>query len=234
MTPVKVTSPTVSDDDFLILEDDEPVWFSIPNKAGTGKKRSTSFSRDKDSSADKGAKATLPGTALKQPPTDQDHYKPEPQTVQKGKKKGSNKMKGNKENDGTVHGTKLDEMLSPEDYSSNNVKEPPKPRKRKWLREVPSKESDEAVEETQNTGRRASGGKGKPTATKESRHKNSKNMKTLKDDYVAKKQKSSKVTRKVRRDAVHDDATMAQVCVRHADNEGIVLNTFTCSQGCQN
>lgn len=223
LTPVKVTSPTVSDDDFLILEDDEPVWFSIPNKAATSKKRS----RDKDSSADRGAKGSLPVTAPKQPPNDQAHEKLEPQTVsQKGKNKGTNKMKDSEENEATVHGNKVDKMLIPEDYSSSGVKEPPKPSPRKWPREVPSKDSDEAAEQPQNTGRRASGGRGKPTTKKESRHKNSKNMKTLKDDCDVKKQKSSKVTRQVRQDRVHDDATMAQVCVGHADGEGMPLNTF--------
>lgn len=230
MTPVKVTSPTVSDDDFLILEDDEPAWFSIPNKAATSKKRSRTSSRDKDSSADKGAKGSLQGTGLKQPPTDQAPDNPEPQTVsQKGKKKGSNKMKGNEENKTTVHGNKVDEMLSPEDYSSSDVKKPPKPSQRKWPREVPSKDSDEAAEHPQTTGRRASGGRGlssSPTVKKESRHKNSKNMKTLKGDCDVKMQKSSKVTRKVRRDTVQDDATMAQVCVGQADGEGTLFNTF--------
>lgn len=215
LTPVKVTSPTASDDDFLILEDDGPVWFSIPNK---GAKRS----RDKDSSADKGAKDGLPGTALKQPPANQAHDGPEPQTVsQKEKKKGRNKLKGS-EKEATVYGNTVDEMLSPEDSSSSVGKEPPKPRK--WARKVPSK--DEAAEQLQTTGRGARGGRGKPTVEKESRRKNSKKKKTLKDDYEVKKQKSSKVTRKVGQDTVHDAAAMAQVCVGHADAEGMLLNTF--------
>lgn len=216
----------MSDEDFLILEDDEPVWFSIPNKAATREKRSTTSTRDKDSSADKGAKGSLPGTAPKQPPTDQARDKLERQTFsQKGKKKGSKKMKGSKENEATVHGKKVDEMLSPEDYSSNDVKEPSKPSQRKRPREVASGDGDEAAEQPQNTGRRASGGGGKPPAKKESGHKNSKNMKTLKDDCGVKKQKSSKVVRKVRQETVHDDATMAQVC-GHADGEGMLLNTY--------
>lgn len=211
-----MTSP-VSDDDFLILEDDGPIWFSIPNKAATSKKRNRSSSRDKDSSADKGAKSSLPGTAPNQPPTDQAHDKLEPQTVsQKGKKKGSNKTNGSED------GNKVNE-----DCSSSDGKEPPKPSKSQWPRVVPSKDSDEAAEQPQNRGRGASGGRGKPTAKKESRHKSSKNMKTLKDDCDVKKQKSSKVTQKVRQDTVHDDATTAQVCVGHAGGEGMLSTLFT-------
>lgn len=228
----------MSDEDFLILEDDEPVWFSIPNKAAIREKLSRTSSRDKDSSKeeeDKGAKGSLLGTAPKQPPTNQTRDKLELQTVsQKGKKKGSKKMKGSEENKATVHGNKVDEMLDPEDYSSSDVKEPPKPSQRKRPRKVPSRDSEEAARQPQNTGRRASGGGGKPPAKKESRNKNFK--KTLKDDCGVKEQNFSKVARKVRRDTEHDDATMAQVCAKHADVEGMLLNTFylLLSQCCQN
>lgn len=234
MTPVKVTSPAVSDDDFLILED-EPVWFSIPSKSAASEKRSRASSRNKDSSADR-ANGSFPGTVPKQLPAEHTHDKPEPQTVsQKGKKKGWSKIKGSEENEATVPGNKVDKVLSPEDYSSSDVEERPKPSQRKQPREVPSNHGEEAAEQPQNTGRGASGRRGKPTAKKENRQKTAKNMKTLKDDCDAKKQKSSKVARKVCPETVHEDATMAGVCVGQADGEGMLLNTFylllfTCCQ----
>lgn len=228
MTPFKVTGPAVSDDDFLILEDDEPVWFSIPSQAAASEKRRRASSRDEDSSADKGAKGSFQGTVLKQPPADPTHDKLEPQTVsQKGKKKGGSKMKGSEEKEATAHGNKVDGVLSSEDYSSSDVKERPKPSQRKQPKEVPSNNGDKAAEQPQNTGTGANRGRLRPTAKKESRQKSYKTMKTLKDDCDVKKQKSSKVARKVCQDMVHDDAAaMAGVCVGQADGEGMVLNTF--------
>lgn len=227
MTPLKVTSPAVSDDDFLILEDDEPVWFSIPSQTAASEKRRRVFSRDEDSSADKGAKGSFPGIVQKQPPAEPTHDKLEPQTVsQKGKKKAGSKMKGSEENEATVHGNKVDKVLSPEDYSSGDVKERPKPSQRKRPKEVPPNDGNKAAEQLQNAGTGANGGRLRATAKKESRQKSSKTMKTLKDDCDVKKQKSSKVAQRVCEDMVHDDATMAGVCVGQADGEGMLLNTF--------
>lgn len=236
LTPVKVTSPTASDDDFLILEDDGPVWFSIPSKAATSKKHIRTSSRDKDRSADQGAKGSLPGTAPKQAPTDQADGKLEPQTVsQREKKKGRNKIKGSEETEDTVHGNKADEMLIPEDGSWSDVKEPPKPSQRKRPREVPSIDNEAAAEQPQTTGRGASEGRGKPADKKESRNKNSKPMKTLKDDCEVKKRKLSKATRKVGQDMV-PEAALTQVCVGYAGSGGILLHTLDLllSECCQN
>lgn len=223
LTPVKATSPTASDEDFLILEDDEPVWFSIPSKAATSKKHSRTSSRDKDSSADRGAKGSLPGTAPKPPPTDQADDKLEPHTAsQRGKKKGRNKIKGSEEEQATVHGNK-EELLSPEDGSVSDAKDPPKASQRKRPREVPSKES-EAAEQPQASGRGASGARGRPTAKQDRRHQDSKNKKTLEDGCEIRKQKPSKVTQKVAQDTVRE-ATAAQVCVGHADGEGKTMGS---------
>lgn len=64
-SPVKVpTPPPEPEDDFWILEDDTPLWISIPNKSATSQKqrqRSTS-SADKNSSTEKEqAKKTMKG-----------------------------------------------------------------------------------------------------------------------------------------------------------------------------
>lgn len=210
MTPVKVTSPTpVLEDDFLILEDDEAFRISIPSKVATSKRPRRTSSTDKESSADKGAK----DSALKQ--TDQANNKLEPQTVSQKVKKG--KISSSKKNEAIVCGNKVD---VPEKLPSCDVKEPPKSSKRKRPREVPSKDSDKAEEQPRNTGRRASGGRGKPTGKKEN----------VIDGNDVKTHKSLKVTRKVSQDRVNGDAAMAEGqhldSIGHADVESRLLNTF--------
>lgn len=212
MTPVKVTSPPpVLEDDFLILEDDEAFRISIPSKVATSKRPRRASSTDKESSADKGAK----DFALKQPQTDQANNKLEPQTVSQKVKKG--KITSSKKNEAIVHGNKVD---VPEKLPSCDVKEPPKASKRKRPREVPSQDSDKAEEQPRNTGRRASGGRGKPTVKKEN----------VIDGNDVKTHKSPKVTRKVSQDRVNGDAAMAESqhldSIGHADVESRLLNTF--------
>lgn len=222
LTPVKVISPPVPEDDFLILEDEGPFWISIPGRATASKKHIKAPSIEKDSSANERAKGSSPGGVPEQPQTDQANDKPEPQTIsRKVKKKGGEKSKA------TVHGNKGDVVHSPEEPPSGGVNEPQKPSKRNHPREVPSKDSDKAEEQPQNTLRRSSGGRGKGTVKKENRKKNSKDMKTVKDGSDV---KLSKVSRKVPQKTVLDDATVAQSqvvdCVGHSDFNGMLLNTF--------
>lgn len=209
MTPVKVSSPPVLEDDFLILEDDEAFRISIPSTAATSKRRRRTSSRDKESSADKSAKGS---SALKQPQPDQVNATPEPQTVgPKVKKKGSDMIEV------TLIGNEGD---VPENDPS--CEEAQRSSKRKRPREGPFKNSDKAKEHPQ-TGRRASGGRGKAAEKKETRQEKSKYMKAVTDDSEATIHKSSKVTRKAAQDLVYDDATTA---------EGNLLTTFT--NYCQN
>lgn len=214
MTPVKVTSPPpVLEDDFLILEDDEAFRISIPSKVATSKRPRRTSSKDKESSADKEAK----DSALEQPDkqTDQANNKLEPQTVSQKVKKG--KITSSKKNEAIVRGNKVD---VPEKLPSCDVKEPPKASKRKRPKEVPSKDSDKAEEQPRNTGRRASGGRRKPTGKKEN----------VMDGNDVKTHKSPKVIRKVSQDLVHGDAAMAEGqqldSIGHADVESRLLNTF--------
>lgn len=215
MTPVKVSSPPVLEDDFLILEDDEAFRISIPST--TIKRHSRTSSRDKESTADKGAKGS---SALKQPQTDLVNDKLEPQTVgPKVKKKGSDMIASREKNEVTLRGNEVD---VPENVPSCDFKELQKSSKRKLPRGGPSKDSDKAKEQPE-TGRRGSGGRGKPAEKKETRQEKSKYMKTVTGDNEATIPKSSKVTQKAEQDLVCDDATMA---------EGKLLNTVT--NYCQN
>ncbi|XP_003968057.2 axoneme-associated protein mst101(2) isoform X1 [Takifugu rubripes] len=202
LTPVKVSSPPVLEDDFLILEDDEAFRISIPST--TNKRYRRTSSRDKESPADKGAKGS---SAVKQPQTDQVNNKLEPQTVgPKVKKKGRDMIASREKNEVTPRGNEVD---VPENVPSCDLNEPQKSSQRKWPKEGPSKDSDKAKEQPQ-TGRRASGGRGKPAEKKETRQEKSKYMKTVTDDSEATIHKSSKVTQKAAQDLVCDDATMAE------------------------
>lgn len=217
MTPVKISSPPVSEEDFLILEDDEAFRISIPSTAATSKRHRGTSSRDKESSADKGTKGS---SALKQPRTDEVNDKPEPQTVgPKVKTKGSDMIASGEKNEFTLRGNEVD---MPENVPSCDFNEPQKSSKSKLPREGPFKNGDKAKEQPE-TDRGASGGRGKPAEKKETRQEKSKYRKTVTDDSEATIHKSSKVTRKAAQDLDCDDATMA---------EGRLLNTVT--NYCQN
>uniref|UniRef100_A0AAQ4PUJ6 Mif2/CENP-C cupin domain-containing protein n=1 Tax=Gasterosteus aculeatus aculeatus TaxID=481459 RepID=A0AAQ4PUJ6_GASAC len=73
-TPVKVPTPSAEpEDDFLILEDEKPLWFSIPTKTATRKKQreGRTSSSDKDSSTDKSKKDSSLETAQKRQESEQ-------------------------------------------------------------------------------------------------------------------------------------------------------------------
>lgn len=98
-SPVKVPPcPPEPEDDFLILEDDTPIRFSILSKTATKKKQrqSKTSSTDKDSSTDKGVKDVFVPleTTRKQQVSDQANRKRQSKTVnQKIKKKGKEREK---------------------------------------------------------------------------------------------------------------------------------------------
>lgn len=222
LTPVKVVSPPVPEDDFLILEDEGPFWISIPGRATTSKKPIRASSTEKDSSSNKRAKGSPPGSAPEQPQTDQANDKPEPQNISRKVKK-----KGGEKSEAAGHGNKGDVMHSPEKPHSGGVNEPQKPSKKNHPKEVLSQDGEKAEEQPQNTVRRASGGRGKGTVKKENRKKNSKDMKTGKDGSDV---KSSKVSQKVPQNMALDNATVAQNqdmdCVGPSDFNGMLLKSF--------
>ncbi|KAF7669281.1 hypothetical protein LDENG_00203230 [Lucifuga dentata] len=70
------TPPPQPEDDFVILEDDAPVWFSIPSKTATNKRQNKIYSVDKESSSDKQMDESQPKIAQKLQETDQTNNKP--------------------------------------------------------------------------------------------------------------------------------------------------------------
>nr|XP_046227714.1 protein piccolo isoform X2 [Scatophagus argus] len=153
LSPVKVPAPPEPEDDFLILEDETPLWFSIPRKTATSKKQgqSRTSSTDKDSSTDKGAKSSPQKTTQKQQESDQANGKLGSQTVsQKIKKmKGKEKM-----NEVTEPGNDMNELCSPEDLSAGDLVEQEKPSKKTRLKKVASKHSDKAEEQPKESASR--------------------------------------------------------------------------------
>ncbi|XP_034717628.1 uncharacterized protein si:ch211-161h7.4 [Etheostoma cragini] len=136
---VKVpTPPPEPEDDFLILEDDRPLWFSIPSKTATNKKRrqSRTLINDKDSSTDKGTKDSPLETEQKPQDSEQTQSKLASQTVNLKTKK----VKGKTE----VIETENDEneLASPEDPPAGALMEEEKTNKKKQVKKVPSKEND--------------------------------------------------------------------------------------------
>lgn len=134
-------------------------------------------------------------------------------------------MKGRKKNEAAVHENKVDQMYSPEDPSSSDLKVPLRQRKRP--RKIPAYDSDEAEEQPQTTERRVERRRAKPTVKKENKQKQSKAMmtaKSVKDGNDDVKKYSSKRTRRAPQDTVDDDATMAQSqeldSIDHADFGG--------------
>ncbi|XP_029314178.1 proteoglycan 4 isoform X2 [Cottoperca gobio] len=143
LSPVKVPTPPPPepDDDFLILEDDRTLWFSIPTKTATGKKQrlSRTSSTDKDGSTDKGTNDSPLETAQKRQEPEHTKSKLGSQTVHQKTKK----MRGKeKKNEVTEPGNDEGELSSPEELPAGNLMEEEKPNKKKRPKKVPSKKSD--------------------------------------------------------------------------------------------
>ncbi|XP_071341242.1 neurofilament heavy polypeptide [Trachinotus anak] len=201
LSPVKVPPPPPEpEDDFLILDDDTPLWFSIPSKTATSKRQklSRTSSTDKDSSADKGTKVSPLETAQKE-------EEPEKAKGKQGIQPGNQKMKrkkGRERNEVTGPGNDKDELSSPEDLPAGDLVEQEKPNKKKRLNKIPSKESDKAKEEPKDTVSRKPDVENPPQkvekkAQKSSEMKSSKFSKDGKENTKTSRAKSVKRTRKV-------------------------------------
>lgn len=148
---MKVPTPPEPEDDFLILEDDTPLWISISSKTATSRRqrRSKTSSTDKDSSTDKGAKDSPLEAAQEQQESEQADGTLASQTVNQKMKKIKGKAK---KNEVTEPGNNMDELCSPEDPPAGDLMEQEKPNKKKQrLKKVPSKESDKAEEQPKDT-----------------------------------------------------------------------------------
>ncbi|XP_010751326.3 nucleolar and coiled-body phosphoprotein 1 isoform X1 [Larimichthys crocea] len=176
-SPVKVPTPPEPEDDFLILEDETPLWFSIPSKTAAIKRQKTP-STDKDSSPDMRLKHSSGDTAQKQQESKLGNVKPGGQTVQKTKK-----MKGKeKKNEATEPGNDVDELCSPEELPAGELMEQEKPNKKKQgLKKVPSKESDKAEEQPKDTASRETDEATLKMEKKSQKSSDMKRSKSLKD-----------------------------------------------------
>ncbi|XP_044031705.1 uncharacterized protein si:ch211-161h7.4 isoform X2 [Siniperca chuatsi] len=235
LSPIKVpTPPPEPEDDFLILEDDTPLWFSIPSKTATSKrqKQSRTSSTDKDSSTDKGTNDSPLETAQKQQESEQDNRKLGSQTVNQKMKKTKGK---DKKNEVTKSVNDKDEFCGPEDLPAGDLMEQEKPNKKKQrLKKVPSKESDKAEEQPKDTASRETGEE-KPTlkmekkAQKSSDAKRSTSLKDGNENAKTRRAKSLNGNRKVTQgsDAIKETVYVeavkeqSQSSEEHADAEDL-------------
>lgn len=181
-TPVKVpTPPPEPEDDFMILEDDTPLWFSIPSKSATAKKQRhrTTSSTDKDSSEDKRTKDRPPETPEKQQESEKAEDKLESRAVDQKSKKTE------KEKNSEVTGPKNDDdkLPSPHDTPAGDliIQEEPK-KKKQQLKKASSKERDETEGQPRDrAGRKIEKENRKKTETKASKSAVTKKPKPSKD-----------------------------------------------------
>ncbi|XP_040921200.1 enolase-phosphatase E1 isoform X2 [Toxotes jaculatrix] len=221
LSPVKVpTLPPEPEDDFLILEDEAPLWFSIPSKSSKKQKPSRTSSSDKDSSTDKGTKDSALETAQKEDELEKANARLENQPVNQKMKKKKGREKKNE-----AVGPKDDEgeYFSPEDLPAGDLMEQEKPIKKKQqqLKKTSLKENDKAKEKPKDTASRESdeenpSQKMKKKAQKSSVMKSSKSSKDGKENVQTSRAKSLKETRKAmqesenRKEMVYDEAVMEQ------------------------
>ncbi|XP_039983520.1 ankyrin repeat domain-containing protein 11 isoform X2 [Xiphias gladius] len=229
LSPVEVqTTPPVLEDDFLILEDDAPIWFSIPSKTATSKRQKQSRSTDKDSSTDKGTKDGPLVTAQKEDELEKATTKlgilPVNQKIKK--KKG-------RETKHEVTWPRNDEyeLSSPKDLPAGDLVEQDKPNKKKQqrLKKIPLKEAKEKAGDT------AGGEKDeeKRSQKMEKKAQKSSEMKSSKSSEKAKtsRAKSLRGTRKViqgsedKKETVYEEAVKEQSKEqnnkKHADVEDL-------------
>ncbi|XP_060949863.1 claspin [Limanda limanda] len=196
LTPVKAPPPPPEpEDDFLILEDDAPLWFTIPSKTATSKrqKHSRTDSSDKDSSTDKATKDGPQETGQKVVESEKAELGIHPLDPSKERKK-----RPEKKNKVTGPGNDKDVLTTPEDPPSGDLKEREKPNKKKrqqQLKKIPSKESDKAEEEPKDTASRKTDKE--KLSQKTEKKKSAKSSKDVKEVAKTNTGKSLKRTRKV-------------------------------------
>lgn len=179
-SPVKVPNPPPEpEDEFLILEDDSPLWFSIPSKTATSKRgqQSRTASTDQNSSTVK---------ETEERPLE---------TVQKEDKQKTKKMKRKKKNELIQPGNDEGDLVSPESLPVSDEVEAAKPNEKKQqLLKTRSKESDRAKDSPDEE---QLSQKVEKKAQKTSETKSFKNSKDRKENAKTSRAKSSKRTKKV-------------------------------------
>lgn len=231
LSPVKVPTPPEPEDDFQILEDDEPLWISIPMKNTTRKKQSRTSSTNKDSSTERGAKDSPTETAPKQ-------KEPEQANSMLGSHTLSQKMKKTKGKEKKTEVTQpknyIDELCSPENLPPGNLMEQEKPNKmQRRVKEAPPKESDKVGKKPPDTASRKTQ-KENPNLKMQKKEQKSSAIKTKKSKSLkvgnesAKTDKSLKRGRKMTQPSgtvkeTLKDQSQEQSCDEHAEAEDLHL-----------
>ncbi|CAB1440319.1 unnamed protein product [Pleuronectes platessa] len=194
LTPVKVPPPPEPEDDFLILEDDAPLWFTIPSKTATSKrqKQSRTDSSDKDSSTDKASKDSQQETGQKEVESEKGELGIHPSDLSTKRRKRPEKMNKVTGPENAKH-----ELTTPEDLPAGDSKEQEKPnkKKRQQLKKIPSKESKKAEEEPKDMASRKTDKE--KLSQKTEKNQSAKASTDVKEVAKANTAKSLKRTRKV-------------------------------------
>ncbi|XP_054893895.1 protein IWS1 homolog isoform X2 [Poeciliopsis prolifica] len=135
--------PPEPEDDFLILEDDSPLWFSIPNKSGLSKKErlsKNSSADDKESSTDKGTKEGPIDVSQKHKKGEIANSKLNSQAVNQRTKKKKGKEKNH---DVAESDDNRGDFLNHPDLPADDFVEQEKPNKKKRQKKVPSEQTDQ-------------------------------------------------------------------------------------------
>ncbi|XP_053198843.1 uncharacterized protein DDB_G0286299-like [Scomber japonicus] len=147
-SPVKVpVCPPEPEDDFLILEDDAPIRFTILSQNATKRRQrlNKTSSTEKDSSADKGMKDVLVSVETTQKQQESDQANGKLETVnQKMKKKGKKRQR-----EVTETGSDKDESSTPENFPAGDLVEKDKPNQKTQQRL--KKESNKAEDKPEDT-----------------------------------------------------------------------------------
>ncbi|XP_037312326.2 protein piccolo [Pungitius pungitius] len=143
MTPVKV--PTLSaelEEDFLILEDEKPLWFSIPTKTATRKKQrqGRTSSSDKDSSTDKSKKESSLETAQKRQESEQTKDTLGSQSVHQKTKKSKG---GGTKNKIAEPGSDKDGLSGLEELPADDLMFEEQPKEKQGIKNASSKGEEE-------------------------------------------------------------------------------------------
>ncbi|XP_008295691.1 neurofilament heavy polypeptide isoform X2 [Stegastes partitus] len=152
-SPVKApTPPPEPEDDFLIMDDETPLWVTIPRKNATSKTHglSRTSSTEKDSSTDKGKKDSPPETLQQPQELEKANDKLGSQTVNHRKKK--KKIGKEKNNEEPEPGNDNGELASPQDLPADLMEQEEPNKKKQQLKKVPLKENDKAVDRPEDRG----------------------------------------------------------------------------------
>uniref|UniRef100_A0A3Q3CUQ4 Titin-like n=1 Tax=Haplochromis burtoni TaxID=8153 RepID=A0A3Q3CUQ4_HAPBU len=235
---VKVpTPPPEPEDDFMILEDDTPLWFSIPSKSAASKKQNHSRipSTDKDSS-DKRTKDRSLEMPEPQQETEKSKSKLEDQPVDQKIKKKTKKEKNSEE---TGPRNEENKLPAPQDAPAGDLLVQEEPvKKKKQLKKTLSKESDEAEDQPEDTTSRKTE-KAKPSkkterkASKSAETKKQKSSKDGKENTKTQKADSLKASRKELQGEPTVKDVDEQTSDKHRDTEDIVSTVDKEAMNCE-